>query len=370
MLKPSIFHVITPSRFAGAETLLVRLSARQREREQPVGVASNAASSATKVLGFRLKECGVSMQSVAIGGKFAPRPLVALRRAARGANADILHSHLSTASWWCGWLDATRQFPSVGHVHGFTSALWHKRQRHLIAVSQAVKDDLLRQGIDAARISVLPNPVSPDDVAPSRDAGDVRRELGARPSDFVVGTFAHLSEKKGWHDLLAAAAIVCRERKGIQFWCAGDGPLREALEAEVRTRGLSSQIHFLGFRRDAADVMNAIDMMALPSHREPFGLVYLEAALLGKPSIACRAGGAPEVVLHNETGLMVPPRAPVELARAIEQMADDRAATRKLGQAARERALSEFAWPKYLERLDEVYDRVLNGPPGFARPSG
>lgn len=360
-MKLSLLHVITPSRFAGAETLLTRLSARQLQRGHRVGVASNAAAPATEVLGARLAEAGVSMQAVPIGGKFAPRALVALRAVARHSEADVLHSHLSTASWWCGWLDATRQIPSVGHVHGFTSALWHKRQRHLIAVSQSVKSDLVRQGIDAARVSVLPNAVAPDDVQPAREAAEVRRELSADESTFVVGTFAHLSEKKGWRELLEAAAIVCREHGDIQFWCGGDGPLREELEVEVYKRGLTNQFRWLGFRRDVADLMNAIDVMALPSHREPFGLVYLEAALLGKPSIACHAGGAPEVVRHNQTGLLVPPRAPDELATAIMQMRGDRAATQNLGQAARDWALSEFGWSKYFERLDAVYERVLKG---------
>ncbi|MDF2440627.1 MAG: hypothetical protein JWN98_1611, partial [Abditibacteriota bacterium] len=323
-LNSSLLHVITPSRFAGAETLLTRLSARQNVRGQRINVVSNSASPATKQLGARLAEVGVSMRATPIGGKFAPRSLLALQHAAREANADLLHSHLSTASWWCGWLDATRQFPSVGHVHGFTSALWHKRQRHLIAVSQAVKDDLVRQGIASARIGVLPNPVALDDVQLTRSAAAVRRELGAEQSTFVVGTFAHLSEKKGWRELLEAARVLCREHNDVHFWCAGDGPLREELEEEVRAHDLTGRVRFLGFRRDAADLMNAINIMALPSHREPFGLVYLEAALLGKPSIACRAGGAPEVVRHEETGLLVSPRAPEELAAAIVQMKNDR----------------------------------------------
>jgi glycosyltransferase involved in cell wall biosynthesis len=343
---------------AGAETLLVRLAARQSTHGERVCVCSNAVSPATKVLGSRLDEVGVAWEELPIGGKFSPRSLVNLRQAARQAGATVLHSHLSSASWWCGWLDALGQVPSVGHVHGFTSALWHRRQRHLIAVSQAVKTDLVRQGVRDEKISVLPNPVDADDVQPQRESATVRAELGADKSTFVVGTFAHLSEKKGWRDLMAAVPQVLAQQPNVQFWWAGDGPLRPQLEQWVEQNNLQKQVRVLGFRRDVADLMNAMDVMVLPSHREPFGLVYVEAALLNKPSIACDAGGAPEVVLHNQTGLLVPPQAPERLAQAILQLAQNQTLAQHMGVAARENALSQFGWQKYLHGLNEVYQKV------------
>ena len=74
--------------------------------------------------------------------------------------------------------------------------------------------------------------------------------------------------------------------------------------------GIADRFKLLGFRRDVPDLMRAVDVMCLPSHREPFGLVYVEAGLAGKPVIACDAGGAPEVIVSGETGLLVPPPFP------------------------------------------------------------
>ena len=93
----------------------------------------------------------------------------------------------------------------------------------------------------------------------------------------------------------------------------GQGPLRDELEQTARAGGYLKQVRFAGFRRDACDVMNAIDVMALPSHREPCALAYIEAALLAKPIVACRAGGAPESIADGETGIL----APVGDSRAI-----------------------------------------------------
>jgi glycosyltransferase involved in cell wall biosynthesis len=296
----------------------------------------------------------VRLETARIGGKFHPRALWALHRIVRASGAQLLHSHLSTASWWSGWHEKYG-IPSIGHVHGFTSARWHRRQSHLIAVSQAVKNDLIEQGMASERITVLPNPVSPDDVQARRSPQDVRRELGAEESTFVMGTFAHLSEKKGWRDLLEAVPLVVNAVPDVQFWWAGAGPLHEELQQQITARKLESHVRLLGFRRDVADVMNAMDVMALPSHREPFGLVYVEAALLGKPSVACAAGGAPEVVAHERSGLLVPPRDTAALAATLIQLAQDRAAARQLGEVAREDALANFGWEKYFAGLEKVY---------------
>ena len=78
-----------------------------------------------------------------------------------------------------------------------------------------------------------------------------------------------------------------------QFWILGQGELKSELEQQARAGGYLGQVRFAGFRRDAADIMHAIDVMALPSHREPCALAYIEAALSAKPIVACRAGGAP-----------------------------------------------------------------------------
>jgi glycosyltransferase involved in cell wall biosynthesis len=117
--------------------------------------------------------------------------------------------------------------------------------------------------------------------------------------------------------------------------------------------------------------MHAIDVMCLPSHREPFGLVYVEAALAEKPVIACRAGGAPEVITHGETGLLVPPPSEISdpantqitaLADAIFTLLDNRTTAAEMGRSARETVIARFEWPPYIKQLRSLYDRVLAQP--------
>jgi glycosyltransferase involved in cell wall biosynthesis len=361
---PRVLHVITPSRMAGAETFLARLLRRATPDE-----AVHHCVSSPSLANAEMRAAGMPFEVLGVGGKVNLLAVKRLRVAARRVQADVLHSHLSSASWWCGWLERFGGPPSIGHVHGFTSALWHRRQSHLIACSAAVKLDLVEKGIEVERITVMHYPVDPDDMRPKRSQAAVRQELGAATDTPIVGTFAHLSVKKGYRELVRAAALVLRRMPRVQFWCFGEGPLRGELEQTAQEIGIGHRFKLLGFRRDVPDLMRAIDVMCLPSHREPFGLVYVEAALAERPVIACRAGGAPEIITHGDTGLLVPPpcaKGSVSgagnisaLADAILALLDNRDAATAMGRRGRQQALARFGWPGYLGRLNDVYARAF-----------
>jgi glycosyltransferase involved in cell wall biosynthesis len=349
-------QVITPSHMSGAEMQLVRLTRQMQARGHQFTTAIKRGCSATAEM-WRL---GIDAKPLAIGGKLNVMAIQILAQHARQTRAELIQSTLSTASWWSGWLERLSGMPTIGHVQGFTSARWHRQQSHLLAVSQAVKDDLIDQGIPAERITVLHNALGPEEFVPRRDARVVRNEFGATLDTPVVGTIAHLSEKKGHRDLFAAIPHVCREFPRAQFWIVGQGPLRAELEAKARCDGVINHVRFLGFRRDMADMMNAIDVMALPSHREPCALVYIEAALAKKPILACRAGGAPESVADGESGLLVPVGDSEAIADALCELLDNRERARAMGRAGYDRARDLFGWPRFLHTLEGVYDRVLD----------
>ena len=106
--------------------------------------------------------------------------------------------------------------------------------------------------------------------------------------------------------------------------------------------------------------MRAIDVMALPSHREPFGLVYVEAALCERPTVACDAGGAPEIVSHGETGLLIPPRNTTSISKAILELLTNKRTAAEMGRRGRQRCLDLFSWNQYVRDLRELYERVIN----------
>jgi glycosyltransferase involved in cell wall biosynthesis len=223
-----------------------------------------------------------------------------------------------------------------------------------------VKQHLVKQGIPAERFTVLHNAISPDDFYATRDPLIVRAEHGAEADTPIVGTFAHLSKKKGYFDLFAAMPAVLREIPKAQFWIIGQGKLWRELHEIAERAGVMDNVRFLGFRRDVANLMNAIDVMALPSYREPCALAYVEAGLSRKPSIACRSGGAPESIEDGVTGLLIPPHNSDAIADALLTLLTNRDYARRMGQAAHERALGAFGWDRFIFTLEQVYERVLD----------
>lgn len=352
-----VLQVITPSHMSGAEMQLVRLTRRMKARghEMPVLVKHDSPA-ITEMLHH-----GIEVERARIGGKVNVLAIHRIAKAAKRHHADLVQSTLSSASWWCGWMETLGGPKTVGHVQGFTSAAWHRRQSHLLAVSGAVRDDLIAQGIPADRITVLYNALEPDEFRPQREASSVRAEFGADAHTPVIGTFAHLSVKKGYRELVAAMPKVLAVFPDAQFWIFGQGDLQEELEQTARQGGFIKQMRFAGFRRDAAAMMNAIDIMALPSHREPCALAYIEAALLAKPIVACRAGGAPESVADGETGILIPVGNGHAVAEAILTLLENRDAARQMGLAGRERAREIFSWSRFVNTLEDVYERVLSG---------
>ena len=351
-----VLQVITPSHMSGAEMQLVRLTKRMRARGHEMPVLVKHDSPAIE----HMLEKGLSVDRARIGGKVNFMAISRIARAARHHRVDLVQSTLSTASWWTGWLETFGGPKSIGHVQGFTSARWHSRQSHLLAVSGAVRDDLVEQGISREKITVLMNALEADEYRPQRDPLAVRAEFGADAQTPVVGTFAHLSVKKGYRELFAAMPRVLAAVPNAQFWIMGQGPLRDELEQTARAGGFLKQVRFAGFRRDACDVMNAIDVMALPSHREPCALAYIEAALLAKPIVACRAGGAPESIADGETGILVPVGDSRSIGEAILALLENRDFAHSMGQAGHERAREVFSWSRFITTLEGVWDKVLS----------
>jgi glycosyltransferase involved in cell wall biosynthesis len=348
---------------SGAEMQLVRMTSRIEARGHDVATLIKTGSPAIP----EMHRLGLKTQSRRISGKVNPIAIPLLARAARDHRADIIQSTLSTASWWSGWLERLGGPPSIGHVQGFTSALWHRHQAHLLAVSHAVKRHLVKQGIPPERFTVLHNALSPDDFFATRDPLLVRAELGADADTPVVGTFAHLSRKKGYRDLFDAIPVVLRQLPKAQFWIVGEGKLWEELHQTAEETGVMQNVRFLGFRRDVANLMNAIDIMALPSRREPCALVYVEAALSRKPSIGCRSGGAPESIAEGETGLLVPVGDGAAVAESILTLLTNREYALRMGRAGYDRAVGLFGWDRFIHTLERVYERVLDEHPAHRR---
>jgi glycosyltransferase involved in cell wall biosynthesis len=168
--------------------------------------------------------------------------------------------------------------------------------------------------------------------------------------------------EKGHGDLIDAFQRVCPRFPSAHLVLVGDGmPLFDQLQAKVSALGLADRVHFTGRRHDIGNVLMALDVFALPTHREALGTVFIEAAAMGVPVIGTDVGGVPETMQAGETGLLVPPRDPAALAAALETLLADPALRRRMGDAGREliRGQGLFSAERTAGQVEHIYTHWL-----------
>lgn len=172
-----------------------------------------------------------------------------------------------------------------------------------------------------------------------------------------------LSPEKGCDVALAAFQLVKERYPRVRLTVAGDGQARGELEDLVSELRIEDSVDFLGEVPPArvAPLFDASTLVIVPSRSEGFGLVALEAAHRGRPVVATRVGGLPEVVVHGETGIIVEPDDPSAIARAVVELLKNRPEAEKMGQCAQRRAARDFGWPGFVDSYERLYRTLIAG---------
>lgn len=233
-------------------------------------------------------------------------------------------------------------------VHGLALRL----ATHVFVNSPAIAERL-RQSISTkpGRITVVGNGV---DLA--RFAPEPRREPGPH---VLIGALANLRPEKGLADLIEAAALVRRRAPQARFAIWGEGPLRPALDALIRTHQLTDTVELRGSTREPETALRQCAIFVLPSLSEASPNVVLEAMATGLPVVATRVGGTPALVADQQTGLLVPPGEPRALAEALVRLIQAPALGAQLGARAHERARLEFGMDRMLASVEDFYRETL-----------
>ncbi len=193
------------------------------------------------------------------------------------------------------------------------------------------------------------------DALDAEPVGNLRSELGIESAERVIGIVAHLSAPKGQSPYLEAFSKVLPAHPETWLLLVGDGPRREALEREAEDLGVSHRVMFLGARSDLVAVLNALDILALPSTWEGFGIVQAEAMYFRVPVIGTDFGGAREVVRSGETGYLVPYGDVEQLADATRRLLEDDELRTEMGRAGREHVLRSFGKSRMLDEYEKIY---------------
>jgi len=226
----------------------------------------------------------------------------------------------------------------------------------IVPVSVASRENLLG-GTSRARIQVIHNGIDANRLAVDRQSRSATLSSLGLPKDaHVVGIAARLAPEKDHETFLRAAAHVRDQLSNSYFLIAGDGPLRLRLEEFVRRLGLGAQARFLGNQVNIAPVIDCLNVAVLSScDVEACSIFLLEAMALAKPVVCTDIGGNRELVIHEETGFLVPTKSPDALARRILSLLTDDNLARNMGEAARQRFESEFTLDRMVQEYEQLY---------------
>src|SRR3989441_2706676 len=226
----------------------------------------------------------------------------------------------------------------------------------VIAVSEAARAFLISgKGYDARKIVVVPNGRDLSVFRPGAGGAAVRKELGIDRVTPLVGVVGRLEEQKGHAYLLDAWPSVLAEFPDARLLLVGEGGLRGALEQRARRLGIAPSVLFAGFRADVPRVLDALDVLALPSLYEGMPLTVIEASAMAKPVVATAVDGTPEVIREGRTGRLVPPRDPGALSRALRSVLRDSIGAEQMGRAGRDFVLNRFDLARQVDATARVY---------------
>jgi glycosyltransferase involved in cell wall biosynthesis len=260
-----------------------------------------------------------------------------------------------------------------GHVlHGYyspaTNAMlrWLERAlarttTRIIAVSDRVRTELVEYGVaPAGKIAVVPLGL---DLSPFLDAdrlrGQFRAELGFPADDLLVGIVGRIFAVKNHALFVDAAVRVLRDVPNVRFVIVGDGMLRADIEAQIARAGVGGRVIITGWRRDLPAVYASLDLLAVTSNNEGTPFAAIEAMAAGVPVVATNVGGMPDLVRHDVTGVLVPPRDAEAMSRALTGLLLDAGRRRQLGAAARASALERFEVGRMVRDTHDVYEACL-----------
>ena len=228
-----------------------------------------------------------------------------------------------------------------------------------IAVSEAIKDVLIKDGIPSEKIAVVHSGV--DLSRFNGTSGDyLRREFDVNSSTFVVGNVAHLADHKGHEYLIKAIPMVVREFPDVKFFIVGDGELRSHLHGLANKLNLDDRLIFTGFRKDIPQFLDFFDLFVLASHSgEGICNAVLEAMAMGKPIVATAAGGTPEIIEDGVNGILVSARNPESLAKGIISIIHHRNIAKKLAENGRQTVETRFSVEKMVCKTVDVYMELM-----------
>ena len=387
-----VLRVIARLNVGGPALHVAYLTAGLADRGYDTTLVAGSLARGEESMSFVAEQRGVTVKALdALHREISPlsdiRAIVRLARLIRDERPAILHTHTAKAGavGRLAALLAGRSRPPIivhtfhGHVLrgyfnrvatlGFRTlerllASWTTA---LIAVSPEVRDDLVALGVaPATKFTVVRLGIELDERVgtgdPARRA-ETRRQLGVPEEGFVVGWVGRMTAVKRTDDVLLALRRLVDLGVDARLCLVGDGPDRDGLECRAHELGVAKRCLFLGYQEDVGAFYDAVDAVILPSANEGTPVSVIEALAAGRPAVATRVGGVPDVVRDGVDGFLVDVGDVDSLAARLAELAADPERRTAMGAAGRERVLARYAVGRLVDDVDRLYRSLLETHP-------
>ncbi|MDI3480563.1 MAG: hypothetical protein PWQ97_218 [Tepidanaerobacteraceae bacterium] len=357
-----VLHILTDTNIGGAGRYFLNLVSAWNFKRYELMAACPAGGK----LESQLRKAGIKVFAIS-GGESSMKltHIKEIRDIILAEKVDIVHTHASFAGRIAGRLSGckvvlTRHGLGTGRSgmvkRVATSIISRIFTDCIIAISRAVKINLIESGVPADMIKIVYNGIDLSKFNGVKPR--LKRELGLGDGP-IIGIVARLVPEKGYEYALFSMARVLKRFPNALMVIVGDGPLRQKLKDMVDELQIMRNVIFLGYQENVEGLVADFDVFILPSVSEGMGLALLEAMALGKPVVATEAGGIPEVVKNGVNGLLVPPKDEGSLAEAIITILTSGQKAFSLGQAAKTTVFEKFSAKTMAEKTMEIYDKIF-----------
>ncbi|MFN0071045.1 MAG: glycosyltransferase family 4 protein [Chloroflexota bacterium] len=373
----NILFVNTPTYIGGAEISLLILAEELQRRGHSCWLLTTGEGPLTR----RAEELGIPVWIQPFPWLSRRKPGVYVRAILQIAlllrrfRIDIVHTNCDRSLPIMRWACRIAGRPYVSHVRDFVRGWFQpsgiaglKDAQRVLANSNAVADVTREAGLASERIITVYSPIDVASLEPTaiqpRNHG--REHLNLSPEHLVIGIVGQIQSIKGHREFVTACLAIAAILKDACFLIVGDPPPDSlSTEFSLEIQGLIASSPYgdrffnLGFQGRIGPVLRSVDILAVPSWKEPFGRVAVEGLAAGCAVIASDSGGLPEIVVHDVNGLLIPPGDALALSHAFLRLATDPALRQRLARAGLESA-RQFTIARHVDVCEDVYRTVVN----------
>ena len=347
--------------YGGAQQVLYLLRELSKTEVRSVLICPESSA-----VGEAAQAAGIDVEAIPYRGDLDWRATKRIREILIRHQVDLVHVHSRRgADIWGGLAARKLGLPCVlsrrvdNRERAWAVAAKYRLYDHVIAISEGIRDVLIADGLPSGKVSCVRSAVDWERFQQPADKAGLISRFDLPEDATVIGIAAQLIPRKGHDVLLEALSDLIGRWPNLHLLVMGKGPSESAIREQIRALDLSGHVQLVGFVEDLEHILPSLDFLVHPARTEGLGVVLLQAASAGIAVVACDAGGMPEAVVDQETGLLVPAADAGALTAAMESLLSDPGRARSYGAKGRERMLASFSISAMAQGNLDVYRKVI-----------